>query len=175
MWQLTVPPLELVLRSVLVYAMFLAALRLSGKRELGQFTIFDLALVLLAANALQPAMTGPDASLPGALIIIVTLFVLNRLVAIGRRRFPLLRRILDYAPTQIATDGRWIDAAIDREGLSIDDLDAAIREHGLESIDDVHVAFLEHDGSVSIVPRKGTQVRLRAHRRRYRSRAADSA
>jgi uncharacterized membrane protein YcaP (DUF421 family) len=174
MWQLTIPPLELVLRSILVYAMFLAALRLSGKRELGQFTIFDLALVLLAANALQPAMTGPDASIPGALIIIVTLFVLNRLVAIGRRRSPILRRILDYAPTQIAADGRWIDAAIDREGLSTDDLDAAIREHGLESIEEVHLAYLEHDGSVSIVPRRGEQVRIRAHRRRYRSLAADS-
>jgi hypothetical protein len=66
MWQLTLSPLELVLRSVLVYVLFLAALRLSGKRELGQFTIFDLALVLLAANALQPAITGPDASLTAA-------------------------------------------------------------------------------------------------------------
>jgi len=84
MWQLTVPPLELVLRSILVYVLFLAALRLAGKRELGQFTIFDLALVLLAANALQPAITGPDASIPGALIIVVTLFVLNRLVAMAR-------------------------------------------------------------------------------------------
>jgi uncharacterized membrane protein YcaP (DUF421 family) len=172
MWDLTLSPLELVARSVLVYALFLGALRLSGKRELGQFTIFDLALVLLAANALQPAITGPDASLVGALIIVVTLFVLNRLVALGRKRSPLLRRILDYAPTVIARDGSWDEAAIDREDLDVDDLSAAIREHGVEAIGDVRLAVLEHDGSISVIPRSGGHVSLRSRRRRYKTRQA---
>lgn len=170
MWDLTLSPLELIARSVLVYVIFLAALRLSGKRELGQFTIFDLALVLLAANALQPAITGPDASVTAALIIVVTLFLLNRLVALGRRRSPLLRRILDYAPTVIARDGTWEQAAIDREDLDIEDLAAAIREHGVESIDEVRLAVLEHDGSISVVPMAGDRVSLRSRRRRYRTR-----
>jgi uncharacterized membrane protein YcaP (DUF421 family) len=169
MWQLTVSPLELALRAVIVYALFLAALRLSGKRELGQFTIFDLALVLLASNALQPAITGPDASLTGALVIIATLFILNRLVALGRQRSPALRRILDYPATTIAKDGRWIAAAVDREDLSEEDLEAAIREHGFDSIKDVKLAVLEHDGSISVVPTEGRHVSMRAHRRRYRS------
>ncbi len=170
MWQLAISPLELVLRCVLVYAAFLAALRLSGKRELGQFTIFDLALVLLAANALQPAMTGPDASIPGAVVIIATLFVLNRLVAIGRTRSRFLRRLLDYPATPIARDGHWIDAAIEKEDMSQEDLDAAIREHGLASIDEVKLAVLEHDGSISVVPKDGEHLSMRARRRRYRQR-----
>jgi uncharacterized membrane protein YcaP (DUF421 family) len=170
MWQLTLPWYELVLRSVLVYALFLAALRLAGKRELGQFTIFDLALVLLAANALQPAITGPDASIPGALIIVATLFVLNRLVAQARLRSAWVRRVLDYAPTTIAEDGHWLEGALDHEGLNVDDLAAALREHGLESVDQVRIAVLEHDGSVSVVAAKGDQVRLRARARRYHRR-----
>jgi uncharacterized membrane protein YcaP (DUF421 family) len=169
MFTLTLSPLELVLRSVIVYVLFLAALRLSGKRELGQFTIFDLALVLLASNALQPAITGPDASLPAALIIIATLFALNRLTAFARNRSALARRILDYAPTTIAKDGKWIDAAIEREDLDMDDLGAAIREYGLESVKEVKLATLEHDGSISVVPVAGPFVRMR-HRRRYRRR-----
>jgi uncharacterized membrane protein YcaP (DUF421 family) len=173
-WQLTLPWYELVVRSVVVYVLFLAALRLSGKRELGQFTIFDLALVLLAANALQPAITGPDASLPAAAIIVATLFTLNRLVALGRNRSPLLRRVLDYSPRTIAEDGQWIEAALDAEGLDDDDLAAALREHGLESIDQVRLAVLEHDGSISIVPGKGERIRLRSHRRVYRHRAPNS-
>jgi uncharacterized membrane protein YcaP (DUF421 family) len=170
MWQLTLSPLELVVRSVIVYTLFLAALRLSGKRELGQFTIFDLALVLLAANALQPAITGPDASVTAAMIIVVTLFVLNRLVAVGRSRSILLRRILDYSPRKIAEEGRWIPAALDAEGLDGDDLAAALREHGLEAVEEVKLAVLEHDGSISIVQRKGGAIRLPSRRRRYRSR-----
>ena len=171
MWTLTVSPLELIARGAIVYALFLVALRLSGKRELGQFTIFDLALVLLASNALQPAITGTDASLPGGLIVIATLFVLNNLVAIGRRRSATLRRLLDYTPSVIGRDGHWDEQVIDREGLSQDDLDAAIREHGLESIEEVKLAVLEHDGSISVVPTDGKRVTMRARHRRYRQRS----
>lgn len=169
-WRLAVSPFELVLRSLAVYAVFLVALRVSGKRELGQFTIFDLAAVLLAANALQPAITGPDASLPGAVIIVATLFVANRAVAVARRRSSVVRRILDVAPTTIARDGQWIRHALDREELDSDDLAAALREHGLETVEKVKLAVLEHDGSISIVQRDGPGVRLRRTVRRYRTR-----
>ncbi len=168
MWQFGVSPLELVVRSVLVYVLFLAALRLSGKRELGQFTIFDLALVLLAANALQPAITGADASIPGGLVIVVTLFVLNRGVAIARRRSALARRILDVSPTTVARDGKWIPEALDREGLDDDDIGAALREHGLDDIKEVKLAVLEPDGSISVVPTDGPTVKMHARRRRYK-------
>ena len=61
---------ELVARTAIVYVVFVLVLRLFGKRELGQFTIFNLALLLLAANALQPAMTGPDTSVGAGLVIL---------------------------------------------------------------------------------------------------------
>jgi uncharacterized membrane protein YcaP (DUF421 family) len=167
-WQLQISPIELIVRSALVYLLFLAALRLSGKRELGQFTLFDFALVLLAANALQPAITGPDASLPGAVIIVTTFFTLNRLVAVARRRVPFVRRLLDFPATVIGRDGKWIAQALEREELDEEDLEAALREHGLASPAEMELAVLEHDGSISIVPKEGDKIRLRARRRRYR-------
>jgi uncharacterized membrane protein YcaP (DUF421 family) len=173
-WTLALPWYELVARATLVYVLFLAALRLSGKRELGQFTIFDLTFLLLSANALQPAITGPDASIPGAVVIVVTFFVLNQLVSMARRRSPLLRRLLDYSPAPIARNGKWIQGAIDHEGLDVDDLDAALREHGLESVDEVRLATLEHDGSISVVPQRGDRVQLHTKRRRYRRRGPES-
>ncbi|HEY2916410.1 MAG TPA: YetF domain-containing protein [Candidatus Limnocylindrales bacterium] len=170
LFEFKVSPLELIVRATFVYAIFLIALRLSGKRELGQFTIFDLSLVLLAANALQPAITGPDVSLGGAMVIVLTLFLLNRAVAMARHRSPLLRRILDYAPTVIARDGQWDDRAIDREDLDQQDLESAIREHGLETVSEVKLAVLEHDGSISVVPLEGERLTMRSRRRRYRHR-----
>src|SRR5664280_3055350 len=107
MWTLGTPAIEIVIRSAVIYAVFFGALRLFGKREIGQFTLFDLALVLLAANALQPAITGPDASIPGGLIVIVTLFVLNRAVAMLRVRSGLVRRLLEFGPTVVGRDGAW--------------------------------------------------------------------
>jgi uncharacterized membrane protein YcaP (DUF421 family) len=174
MWQLTVSPLELVVRSVVVYILFLLALRFSGKRELGQFTIFDLVLVLLAANALQPAMTGPDYSVTAGIIIVGTMFVLNRTLAFGRQRLAFLRVLLDPAPTVLARDGKWIKEALDREGLDDDDLGAALREYGLEKIDEARLVTLEHDGSISVVPRQGDRIQIRSRRRRYRHRAPAS-
>ena len=168
MWQLEISPVELIVRSAFVYLLFLGALRISGKRELGQFTLFDFALVLLAANALQPAITGPDASLPGAVIIVATFFTLNRLVALARRRIPYVHRLLDFPATVIGRDSEWIPAALDKEGLDEEDLEAALREHGLASPAEMELAVLEHDGSISIVPKDGDKVRIRARRRRYR-------
>ncbi len=168
MWELGTPPLELVARTVLVYVLFLAALRIFGKREVGQFTLFDLALVLLAANALQPAITGPDASIPGAAIIIATIFTLNRAVAEARRKVPAIRRLLEPPATVVGRDGQWLDEALVREGLDEDDLGAALREHGLESVTEVKLATLEEDGSISIVAGKQRRVRMHARRRRYR-------
>jgi len=168
MWQLTLSPLELVARAAIVYLMFLAALRISGKRELGQFTLFDFALVLLAANALQPAITGPDASVPGGVIIIVTIFSLNRGIAAARRRIPFVRWLFDIPATVVGRDGKWIQEALDQQDLDPEDLEAALREHGLASVSEMKLAVLEHDGSISIVPRDGGSLSLRARRRRYR-------
>jgi uncharacterized membrane protein YcaP (DUF421 family) len=151
MWDLAVNPLELVARTVVMYTLFLAALRLAGKREIGQFTLFDLAMVLLVANALQPAMTGADQSVTGGAIILATIFVLNRLVAMARVRIPFVRRILEFKPTTIGRDGKWLKAEFARQGIDLGDAEAALRQHGLERADQMKLATLEEDGSISIV------------------------
>jgi uncharacterized membrane protein YcaP (DUF421 family) len=164
----SVPVLELVARTALVYVMFVAALRVWGKRELGQFTTFDLALLLLAANALQPAITGPDTSVGGAAVIIATIFVLNGGVAFARRRSGLAQRVLTSEPTILARDGAWDESAVDRENLGQEDLDAALREHGIETVAEARLVVLEEDGSISVVARESDAEALRRRRRRSR-------
>jgi uncharacterized membrane protein YcaP (DUF421 family) len=169
MWTLGIPVPELVLRAAVIYIVFFGALRLFGKREIGQFTIFDLALVLLAANALQPAITGPDDSLLGGLIVIVTIFTLNRAVAALRVRSPLVRRLLEFGPTVVGRDGAWLLPELVRQGLDLGDVEAALREHGLDSVDQLKVATLEADGSISIVATdRADSSEARRRRRRYR-------
>jgi len=169
MWTLGTPAIELVIRAVLIYAIFLGALRLFGKREIGQFTLFDLALVLLAANALQPAITGSDSSITGGLILVVTLFALDRGVAFLRVRSKLVRRILEFGPTVIGRDGAWLLPVLVRQGLDLVDVEAALREHGLDDVNDMKLATLEEDGSISIVAKDGEGA-SGGRRRRVRSR-----
>jgi uncharacterized membrane protein YcaP (DUF421 family) len=169
MWTLGASPLELAFRAVVIYVVFFGALRLFGKREIGQFTLFDLALVLLAANALQPAITGADQSIPGGLLVIGTMFLLNRAFATLRVRSPFVRRLLEFGPTVIGRDGRWLLAELVRQGLDLVDVEAALREHGLDSVEDMKLATLEADGSISIVATEGADTGgSKRRRRRYR-------
>jgi uncharacterized membrane protein YcaP (DUF421 family) len=163
MWTLGVPWWELVLRSGAIYLALLVVLRLFGKREVGQFTLFDLVLILLIANAVQPAMTGTDSSLLGGLIIIATLIAMNRAVAALRGRVPAVNRLLEASPTVLARDGAWIPSALSREDVSLDDAEMAIREHGISTVEEVELAVLEADGSISVVPRDQQNA---PHRRR---------
>jgi uncharacterized membrane protein YcaP (DUF421 family) len=152
---------------VVIYVLLLLGLRLFGKREVGQFTPFDLVLILLVANAVQPAMTGPDTSLLGGFVIVLVLLLINRLVALLRLRHPLFRRFLEGHSTVIAKGGEWLPAALRSEGLDEEEANMSLREHGIADVSDVELAVLETDGSISIVP-IGTPV-LRGHTRsRYR-------
>jgi uncharacterized membrane protein YcaP (DUF421 family) len=146
----SIPAWELVLRGVIIYAALLLALRLFGKREVGQFTLYDLVFILLVANALQPAITGPDTSLVGGLILIVALTLTNW--AVGRLAdVPQLHRFLAPPPATIVKDGVYQRRTMRREGVDPEEVQMAAREHGVKDVKDVERAVLEEDGSISIV------------------------
>src|SRR5436309_15122073 len=73
--------LQIVVRTGIIYLLVLLGVRLSGKREVGQMTPFDLTLLLLLSNSVQNEMTGPDTSLAGGAMAACTLPVLNNFVA----------------------------------------------------------------------------------------------
>jgi uncharacterized membrane protein YcaP (DUF421 family) len=166
MWRLATPWLEILARCAIVYVVVLAGLRLSGKREIGQMTPFDLVLILLIANAVQNAMIGNDNSLSGGLVAAGALIVLNFTVGRAARRWLRFGRLLKGHATVLINRGIIIEEHLRQEGIARDELMAALREHGVGSLDDVRLAVLEVDGSISVlkqddlVPAHG-----RAHRR----------
>ncbi|HEY6767499.1 MAG TPA: YetF domain-containing protein [Candidatus Sulfotelmatobacter sp.] len=141
--------LQIVLRTGLIYLVVLIGVRLSGKREVGQMTPFDLTLLLLLSNSVQNAMTGPDTSLSGGVAAAATLLVLNYVVAYlsgGNRR---VRRFIQGEPSLLVHDGQIIQAHMARERVSMDELQRALREHGIATWHEVALAVLEVDGSIS--------------------------
>jgi len=141
--------LSIVLRTAVIYAVVLVGVRLSGKREVGQMTPFDLTLLLLLSNAVQNAMTGPDTSLLGGVVAACTLLLMNYFVAETsgvNRRF---RRFIQGQPTLLIHDGQIISAHLAKEHVSADELHRALREHGIADYKDVALAVLEVDGSIS--------------------------
>src|SRR5271165_2171548 len=102
--------LEIVLRTAVIYAVVLLGVRLSGKREVGQMTPFDLTLLLLISNSVQNAMTGPDTSLVGGLVAAATLLVMNYVVADVSGVNKRFRRLIEGQPTLLIHDGQIISS-----------------------------------------------------------------
>src|SRR5947207_11833517 len=101
--------LEIFIRTVLVYGVVLLGVRLSGKREVGQMTPFDLVLLLLIANSVQNAMTGPDTSVTGGVMAAVTLLGINAVVSRLAWRHEKLRRWVEGTPTLLIHSGKILN------------------------------------------------------------------
>jgi uncharacterized membrane protein YcaP (DUF421 family) len=142
---------EVGARTAIVYLALLTGLRLMGKREIGQMTPFDLVVLLLISNAVQNAMVGPDNSVSGGLVAAAVLLVLNRGIAWLRWHVARLRPLLEGSPAVLIEDGVWRDANLRREGLTREEVEMGLREHGVERVEEVHRAVLELDGSISVV------------------------
>jgi uncharacterized membrane protein YcaP (DUF421 family) len=157
--------LEIVIRTSVVYCFILFGLRVAGKREMGQMTVFDLVVILVIANAVQNAMVGSDTSLTGGLVAATTLLAINFCVSKLRYHYPTIAHWIGGMPTVIIEDGRFRHEALKKEALSADEVLMAIREHGFDEVGQVKRATLETDGSISVVPLANQHIR---HRRRVR-------
>jgi uncharacterized membrane protein YcaP (DUF421 family) len=146
--------LEKVVRALLVFVFLVVALRLGGKRELGQINVLDLAVLLLVSNVLQNAMIGPDNSLVGGVVGATTLFAANyvfvRLVFRSRRA----SRLLEGTPTVLLEHGRLHERALRSEAITVEELHAAALERGFEQLADVDLIVLQPNGHLAIMGRE---------------------
>jgi uncharacterized membrane protein YcaP (DUF421 family) len=160
LFHLAIPAWEFIVRCVVIDVVLVFALRIFGKREIGQFTLYDLVLILLVANAVQPALTGPDNSLTGGLLIIGVLVLFNW--GLSRLdRYRLFHKLLVPSPRIIIKDGSYVESALRHEGVDPELCETAIREHGLQGVGDVRLGVLEPDGTISIVPKDSNITRTR--------------
>ena len=151
MFNLSNPLLNIVARTAVIYLALLVGLRLTGKRQVGQFTPFDLLLLLLLSNAVQNAMVGPDTSVAGGLIAACTLFGANVIVAAIARGSRRAAKVVEGTATLLIRHGQVIQQNLDNEGISAEDLRRALREHGIDDVKLVRAAILEVDGSISVL------------------------
>jgi uncharacterized membrane protein YcaP (DUF421 family) len=142
----------IVLRTLVVYAFILVGFRLTGKRDLGQLGPFDLALILLIANAVQNAMVGPDTSLVGGLVAAGALLLANHGFGLAAARSRRFERALQGRAKLLIYRGKAHPEALATERISHDDLLQALREHGCSTVEQCRLAVLEVDGTISVVP-----------------------
>ena len=157
--------IQIVIRTLVIYLVVLLGVRLSGKREVGQMTPFDLTLLLLISNAVQNAMTGPDTTLAGGIAAAATLLVVNYLVAEVSGMNRRFRRFIQGSPSLLVHDGQVLESHMAKEHVSLDELMRALREHGIGSLQEVAIAVLEVDGTISCLKYDDVNPAAQPHRR----------
>lgn len=153
MFDLAMPWWAFVLRACIVYFILLALIRASGKRTMGQFTPFDMLLVVLLGNAVQNALLGQDTSVGGGLLLASTLLILNWLVGLVSARSARMEALVEGVPVLLAHDGKVYKDVLRRELISRADFDKAMRASGCEDIEDIRTAVLETNGHITLVTR----------------------
>ena len=154
MWNLTIPWWEFIVRGAIVYVFLIVLLRITGKRQVGQLAPFDLVLLLVLSNAVQNSMNGGDNSLVGGRISATTLVVLNYGVGYVAYRNKPLERLIEGKPEVLIHNGRLFEQVMARAQLTHHELNAALRQAGVASVEQVKSAILENNGSISVIPRK---------------------
>ncbi len=154
MFFLAVPILEKVIRPILIYLFLIVALRLAGKRELGQLNPFDLVVLLTLANTVQNAIIGEDNSVTGGIIGAVSLLLINFVVV----RFLYNRQRLDHLiegnPDALIEKGKIRMDRLKRELITMEQLESAAHRQGFSSLSDVEEAILEPGGALCMIARK---------------------
>jgi len=150
MFDLSLPWWEFIVRATVIYVVLLAMVRISGKRTVGQFTPFDLMVVVLLSEGVSNSLSGGDESLLGGLIVASTLITINLAVAFVTARSRRVQGMMEGQPILIGRDGRLFRETLKAEHVSPAEFEQALREADCE-LKDMHCAFLEADGKISIL------------------------
>lgn len=154
MWQLSVPWWEFVLRSLIVYGFLVALLRVTGKRQVGQLSPFDLVLLLVLSNAVQNAINAGDNSVLAGIISACTLVGANYLIGLATYKNKKVEALIEGRPEVLIHNGQLYEAVLTREKITRHELNSALRAGGCACVEDVQYAVLENNGAISVVAKK---------------------
>ncbi len=148
--------LDIIIRSTAVYLFMLIALRIFGKKELSQLNTADVILILLISNSVQNAMVGSNVSLLGGIAAASVLFAINFLLKNLMYKSKRFSDFMQEKPEILIHDGKLDFEILNKLNISSEELQEAMREHGIEHFTDVKLAMLEIDGNISIISGKVT-------------------
>jgi uncharacterized membrane protein YcaP (DUF421 family) len=157
LFDMSSPWWHFVLRAIVIYVLVMVLMRLSGKRSVGQFTPFDLVLLILIGNAVQNGLNGGDNSISGAVILAGTLIGLNYFVALMTARHKRFRKVVEGVPVVLARNGELFHDVLRRELVSEADFHEVLRMNDIDALADVRIAWLETNGHISVVSYKSAK------------------
>ena len=155
---------DIIFRSVSVYLFMVIALRVFGKKELSQLNTADIILILLISNSVQNAMVGSNSSLQGGLVAALVLFILNFILKKIMYNSKTFTDLVQDKPEILIHNGIIDFKALAKLEITSQELEEAIREHGVETYKEVKLAMMEIDGNISVI--SGDKALIQTHHKR---------
>jgi uncharacterized membrane protein YcaP (DUF421 family) len=151
LFEITVDPLELVLRGTVMYWFLFLLLRFVLRRDIGSIGIADVLLLVVIADAAQNAMSGGYESITEGVILVGTIAAWNWGLDMLAYRFLAVRRVLEAPPMVLVRNGKLLRRNMRKEYITPDEIMAKLREHGIDKLDAVKVATMESDGEITVI------------------------
>ncbi len=145
--------LTIFIRTVIIYAILTALMRLMGKRQLGELDVGELVITILLSEIASLPITNPEKSMLHAIIPIATLAALEILTSFLILKIPFIKKILASKPSVLIAHGRLDKRAMKKVRISMEDLISQIRQNGIFDLEEVDYAILEENGKMSIIPK----------------------
>ncbi|MGM9971217.1 MAG: DUF421 domain-containing protein [Anaeroplasmataceae bacterium] len=137
------------LRGTAVFLLMLGTIRILGKKELGQLSIFDLVVLLIISDLCSMGIPNGKDFIIGILCLLV-LIVLQKFIGLIMKKNKKIRKILDGDPVVFIMDGVIYYDNMSKEGYTIDDLICQVRENAIMDLSEVRLAVLETTGKLSV-------------------------
>lgn len=134
------------------YAGLVVMLRSSGKRTLSKMNAFDFIVTIALGSTLATVLLSDSVPLAEGLVALALLICLQYVMTWLSVRSPRFQALIKSDPTLLAHEGRYLDAAMRRQRVTRAEIEAALRDSGLDRIEDASGVVLETDGSISVTP-----------------------
>jgi uncharacterized membrane protein YcaP (DUF421 family) len=147
--------MESIIRGLIVYAFLLVIFRVAGNRTLAQTTSFDFVLLLIISETTQQAMVDDDHSVTNGFLLIITLVGVSIFMSVLKIRFPRFEKWIDGVPVIVLEHGKLLHDRMKKIRIDEEDILSSARMcHGLERLDQIKYAIVEHSGDITIVPKE---------------------
>ena len=157
--------LIIIAKSVTIYVFIIAAIRLFGKKELAQLSVIDLVFILLISNSVQNAMVGNDSTILGGVAAALGLFICNYILKLLLRRSSGFSELVQGEKIVIVVDGKLLQHGLHLSMMSMEEVQMAIREHGVKDIREVDLMVLEVDGNITVLSKNYSPKTIRKRKK----------
>lgn len=153
----SVNPAEMVIRGTVIYWFIFLLFRFVLRRDIGAIGFADVMLVVLIADAASNGMSGSYESITDGCLLITTIAGWNYLLDWISFHFPAIGRLVEPPPLALVRDGKLQRKAMRQELITAAELDSKLREHGIENVEEIKIAYLEKNGEITILRRDGKE------------------